>query len=233
MYYLATPKIFGFGHLLFIFVFIVLSVVSIYLVKKNCTTEASLKKVVKGFGWFLLAMIIFSRVSITVVSKRWFDIFPDSFCATSSLLFALAIIIGKKDNIVLHGFAYIGVMGGIATLIYPDFITQSTTYLYLPTISGLLHHSVSVYLFFLILCTGYLKPTIRKWYVILLCGCIFMTYGLLLYQLFNLPGAMLIGQPVIPNTIFYWYVIGPLFLLAYYIFILIWEYCKNKRQTSL
>lgn len=227
---LSTPKIFGFEHIIVLILLVSISITSIFFIKKKVTDEEKINKIIKGVGWLLLASIIFSRISITLVSKRWYDIFPDSFCAFSSFLFSLVIIIGKKDNIALHGVAYIGVMGGLATMVYPDFIEQSETIFYAPTISGLLHHVVMVYLFFLIIITGYLKPTIKKWYAILICGTIYMTYGLLLYQIFNLDGAMLIGEPIIHGTWFYWYVIGPAFLVLYYSFILIWEFIKKKKM---
>ena len=61
----------------------------------------------------------------------------------TSLVLSLGVLLGGKDNPVLH-FAWLpGLFGGITTVIYASFVDQGPSIFYLPTISGLLHHSLA------------------------------------------------------------------------------------------
>ena len=121
----------------------------------------------------------------------------------------------KKDNFVYHSIGYLGLLGGAITLLYPDFIGQSTSVFYLPTISGLIHHTVMLFLVILLFVTKQFNPTIKKYHYLPLGLCVVMTFGLAIYELcyekYGL-GAMEIGSEFIEGTGLTWIVVGLIFI---------------------
>ena len=226
------PKIMGIEHILYLIFWITMGVSTIYFIKRKVKDERTLTLITKGVGVLLLLAITWNRVSIAVVGKNSLKLLPDSFCGTCSLVFALAVILGKKDNIVLHGVAYMGVVGGLITIFYPDFIGQAPSIFHSRTISGLIHHTLMVYLFFLMLLTKYLRPTYKKWYAVVLTGSCFITYGLFLIKALGLPDAMQIENPILSGTKLYWYALCGIFLLVYGVFIALWELIKAQIERK-
>jgi hypothetical protein len=229
------PKIWGIEHIFYLIFWTILGVATICFIKKKIKDEKTLTIITKCIGLLLFMSIIWNRISIAVVAKSALKLFPESFCGTTSLVFSLAIIFGKKDNIVLHSVAYFGIVGGLITIFYPDFIGQAPSIFHSRTISGLVHHTLTVYLFVLIILTKSFRPTYKKWYAVVLGGTCFMTYGLFLIKVIGLPDAMLIENPILSGTKLYWYAICGIFLLLYGVFIASWEVIKilieRKKQN--
>ena len=119
-----------------------------FLAKKFAKTEKSQNITLKILAGLLFVSIITNRLSqvFRYDNVRWHCIIPDSFCGMTSLVLSLAVLFGKKNNGVLHFVWLLGLFGGVSTVIYADFVGQSSSIFYLPTISGLLHHSFSAML---------------------------------------------------------------------------------------
>lgn len=226
------PKLYGIEHILYLVVWILIGAVSLYFIKKKVKDEKTINLIVKGVGVLLLIAIIWNRAAIAMVGKNPLKLLPESFCGTSSLVFSLAIIFDKKDNIVLHGVAYMGVSGRIITLLYPDFIGQAASIFHSRTISGLIHHTLMIYLFMLITLTKYFRPTYKKWYAVVLVGTSFITYGLLLIKVLGFSDAMQIENPILGETKLCWYALGGIFLLVYALFITLWELLTKLSKKS-
>ena len=99
-------------------------------------------KVVAG----ILFLIIFTNRLALVFEYddvNWLDILPDSICSTSSYVLLLCLLIGKKNNKVLHFIWLIALGGGTITTFYSNFIGQHPSFLYPPTILGMMHHTWS------------------------------------------------------------------------------------------
>ena len=62
---------------------------------------------------------------------RWHLIIPDSYCGMTSLVLALAVLFGKKDNNVYHFVWLLGLFGGISTVIYATFVSQNSSFFYI------------------------------------------------------------------------------------------------------
>ena len=86
----------------------------------------------------------------------------------TSLILSLSILIGKKDNPVYHFVWLSGLFGGIATVIYPLFITYHSSFFHPTTISGLLHHSFTAMLVIGLLLFQQINITYKKWYYVVL-----------------------------------------------------------------
>jgi predicted benzoate:H+ symporter BenE len=116
-------------------------------------------------------------------------------------------------------------------MIYPDFIGQAQSIFYPLTISGLLHHSVSLYLSVLMIVTGFFQPTIRKFYIFPLGMSFYMTYGVFLMDCVGLEEAMYIHEPLIEGTIFTWYFVGFLICVITAVLLLMWEFIKTRKMN--
>ena len=130
-----NPQIFGWEHLTYLAVFIVFMIASLILIKIFVKSEKAKFITIKVVSALLLIFIVWNRIAIAVQYKSWTNIIPDSFCGMSSLVLALACLIGKKNNNVLHFVFYVAIVGGFLTMIYPDFIGQNHSLFYSNTIS--------------------------------------------------------------------------------------------------
>ena len=139
-------RVFGLVHWIYLLITLSLSVVGLFFAKKYAKTEKTQNIILKSIAGMLLIWILLNRLSqvFRYEETRWHLIIPDSFCGMTSLVLALAVLLGKKDNVAYHFLWSISLVGTIITLVYPTFLDQSSSVFYLPTISGLLHHSLSL-----------------------------------------------------------------------------------------
>lgn len=234
------PEIFGWQHIVYLVIFVVLSAVSIILIKKYCKTERALIISIKSTAALLLAFIIWNRICIVISNEDWFMLLPNTFCGITSFAFAVCALAFVRDNPTLHCLIYCGFVGGLITMIYPDFISQNQSFFYPNTISGLLHHSVSLYLSVLMLITGWVKPALNKWKYFPIGMAFMMVYGVLLLSISGRMtddgyDAMYIKHPLLEGTPLTWYVVGALMLILHIAFLLCWTYIPKfieKRRIT-
>ena len=168
MFLVSFQGVYGIGHIVYLIISILLMVLGIIIIKL-VKKEDIYFRIIKISGIILLILILINRISVTyydvVISKRegysWLNIIPNTFCGISSLILSLAIIFGKKDNVVLHLISYLGIIGGIITMFYPDFL-ESQNFFDLRSVSGLLHHTIMVWLVIICMLTKYIVPTMKK-----------------------------------------------------------------------
>lgn len=72
------------------------------LIKLYAKSEKSKIITVKVIAGVLLALILWNRIAIAVSDKNWLKLIPDIFCGMRSLVLSFAVLLGKKDNNVLH-----------------------------------------------------------------------------------------------------------------------------------
>lgn len=222
------PQVFGYQHIIYLIICISLMIVSIYFIKKYVKNEKSLSWIIRGVGLLLFICIAWNRIAITVNRGGIGNLIPNSFCGFSSFLLSLTLMFGKKNNIFMHCVMYFAIIGGTITMIYPDFIGQNESFFYSMTISGLLHHTLMVYAFFLCTITGYFTPSIKKWPILILGGCYYIAIGYFLIYVIGIGNAMEIKEPLLDGTILYWYILGPIFVVIYLVIVEIWELIRQK-----
>ena len=225
-----APQLFGIEHILYIVITTVLAVVGLLLAKKYAKSEKSQTSVLKILAGFLFVAIITNRISqvFRYGTIRWYCIIPDSFCGMTSLVLSLAVLFGKKDNAVLHFVWLLGLFGGISTVIYATFLDQDMSFFYIPTISGLLHHSFSATLVVAILMFKYIDITYKKWYYTLFGFACYMTVGAFLMHTFSLSDAFHIAEPLLPNTPLTAWVMAPMYAVGYGLVLWIVEILKKQ-----
>lgn len=227
-----NPQIFGWEHLTYLAIFIVFMVVSLILIKFYVKSEKAKLITIKVVAGLLLIFIVWNRISIAISNQSWTNIIPDSFCGMGSLVLALACLIGKRDNNVLHFVFYIAIIGGLLTMIYPDFIGQNPSIFYPNTISGLLHHSFAFYLCVLLLMLNYFTPNYKKWPNMIIGFMAYLTVGIFLMSVFGYDDAFYIYNPILSGTPLTVWLIAAIFAVVYIAFFVVYELVKRKLSNK-
>ena len=140
-----APELFGIEHILYIMISTLLGGGGLFLAYKYAKSDKTQKIILKCLAIALFISVMTNRLSqvFRYDNVRWYCIIPDSFCAMTSLVLSLAVLFGKKDNNVYHFVWLLGLFGGISSVIYATFVSQNPSFFYIPTFTGLLHHSFS------------------------------------------------------------------------------------------
>lgn len=226
-----APQLFGIEHILYIIISTIVASVTLLLGKKYAVSERSQRIFLKALALLLLAAITANRLSqvFRYGTVRWYCIIPDSFCGMTSLVLALAVLFGRKDNCVLHFVWLLGLFGGISTVIYATFLDQDVSFFYLPTISGLLHHSFSATLAVALLLFRQIRITYKKWHYTFFGFTAYLTLGTFLMHTFNLSDAFHIAEPLIPGTPLTAWVMAPMYAAGYGLILLSVELYSRKK----
>lgn len=228
------PQLFGIEHILYIIITTVVASAGLLLAKKYAKTDKSQTIVLKILAVLLFVAIMTNRLSqvFRYGTVRWYCIIPDSFCGMTSLVLALAVLFGKKDNHILHFVWLLGLFGGISTVIYATFLDQDISFFYIPTISGLLHHSLSAIVVVALLIFKQIDITYKKWYCTFFGFTSYLTLGAFLMHTFDLSDAYHIAEPLISDTPLTAWVMAPMYAVGYGLVLLIVELVKRKQNKK-
>lgn len=227
-------QVFGIEHFTYIGITTALAVTVLLLAKKYVKTERGQTVVLKSLAALLLIAIMMNRLSqvFRYNTVRWEQIIPDSYCGMTSLVLSLAVLFGKKDNDVLHCVWLLGLFGGISTVAYPTFIGQGPTVFYLPTISGLLHHSLCATVTVAIFLFGRMRVTYKKWYCTLFGFTCYLSVGAFLIGCLNFSDAFHIFTPLLDGTPLTTWVMAPIYAVCYALILFIFEMVRRKSQAK-
>ncbi len=227
-----NPQLFGPEHILYIVISTVLCSGALLLGKMYAKTEKAQSLFLKGLAVLLFVAIMTNRLSqvFRYEEVRWYAIIPDSFCGMTSLVLALAVLFGKKNNAAYHFLWLLGLFGGISTVIYATFVGQGPTIFYLPTISGLVHHSLSAALVVGLLMLEQIQITYKKWYCTFFGFTAYMTLGAFLMATFPITDAFHIAEPLLSDTPLTAWVMAPMYAAAYALILGIIELCRKKEK---
>ncbi len=224
--------VFGKEHWIYLAIFAAFSVAVLSLGKKCAKTERSQVVFLKSLALALLASIILNRFSqvFRYGMVRWEQIIPDSFCGMSSLVLSLAVLLGKKNNPVLHFVWFLALIGGVITMAYPSFLDQGPTIFYLPTISGLLHHSFAIIMVVALLLFDQFQITYKKWYYSIFGFTCYLTVGAFLMSVFHVSDAFHIVEPMLSGTPLTVWVVAPIYAVGYGSVLAIIELVRRKKS---
>lgn len=229
-----TPELFGHEHILYIVISTLLGSLILLVGHRVTKTERSQTYFVRALALLLLIAIVTNRLSqvYRYDTARWYCLIPDSICGMTSLTLSLGVLLGKKDNPVLH-FAWLpGLFGGISTVIYATFVGQGPTFFYLPTISGMLHHSLSATVVVALFLFRWIRVTYKKWYCMLFGFTSYLTVGAFLMHTFQMSDAFHIAQPLLPDTPLTVWVMAPMYAVAYAVILLGFEIGYRIKQCK-
>ena len=227
-------RVFGAVHWIYLILTGSVSVIGLVLVKKFAKTEKAQSIVLKSLGVLLLIWITINRLSqvFRYDEVRWELIIPDSFCGMTSLVLALAVLFGRKDNCVYHFTWFLGLVGGLITVCNPTFLDQGPSVFYLPTISGLLHHSVALVVIAALLLFGQIHITYKKWYCTLFGFTVYLTVGAFQMSVLGLADSFHIVEPILSGTPLTAWVMAPLYAAGYGLVLLVIELLRRKKWIS-
>ncbi len=231
-------RVFGSVHWIYLAITLPLTVVGLWCAKKYAKSEKSQTIVLKSTAAMLLIWILINRLSqvYRYDTVRWEQIIPDSFCGMSSLVLALAVLFGKKDNPVYHFVWFLGLIGALITIFNPTFLDQGPTVFYLPTISGLLHHSFALVMVCLLLLYKQIFITYKKWYCTLFGFTAYLTVGAFQMAVFGISDSFHIVEPILSGTSLTAWVMAPMYAVGYGLILLCVELVRKhlakKRENK-
>ena len=227
------PELFGIEHILYLLISTVTASVALLCAKRYFKDENSQRIFLKLLAVLLFIAILANRLSqvFRYDTVRWYLIIPDSFCGMTSLVLSLAVLFGKRNNNVLHFVWLLGIFGGISSSIYASYVGQGPTIFYLPTISGLLHHSISATLVVALLMFNQIDITYKKWYYTFFGFTSYLTLGAFMMQEFGMSDAFHIAEPLIEGTFFTAWGMAPLYAVGYALILWIVEITKANRKS--
>ena len=229
-----NPVLYGKEHIIYLIVSFSVTIILLFVIKKYVKREKTLIIIAKLTGILLLAAVMLNRASVMVKDgeTNLLHLLPTTFCGCASTFLALGAIFLKKDNFIYHSILYLALVGGTATLFYPDFIGQAPSVFYLPTISGLLHHSIHLFLALYLILTRQVYPTLKKYFYLPLGLCCLMTLGIFEINALKFSGCMEIGREFISGTRLTWYSVGAIFLVLHFFFLLTFDVLRKKEKYN-
>ncbi len=229
------PVLYGTEHLIYIAISLVLAFIVCFCAKRFAKTEKSQKIIIKCAGALLFATILANRLALVFerTTPNWQKLLTDSFCSTSSYVLSLTLLFGKRDNNVLHFIWFIALVGGAITTFAPDFIGQNPSFLYPPTILGLLHHTFSAIIVVLLFLFKYLNLTYKKWYCTLWGFTSYFTYGAFLLCVVGFSNPFYMVRPAISGTPFTAWVIAPIYIVVYALILLVVELTRRHVRKKI
>ncbi len=226
--------VFGGVHIIYLLITLPLSAFGLFLAKRYAKTEKTKKIILKSIAAMLFIWILINRLSqvFRYSDVRWEQIIPDSFCGMTSLVLSLAVLFGKKDNVVYHFVWSLGLVGSLITVFYPTFLGQGPTVFYLPTISGLLHHSLALVMIIALFLFDQIHVTYKKWYCTLFGFTAYLTVGAFQMAVFGFSDSFHIVEPMLDGTPLTVWVIAPIYLVCYAAVLLIFELVRKYRKKK-
>jgi len=233
--------VFGMGHTLWFIFSNIIGITAIVLIKKRCRTERSQNIAMWTVAGLLLISIVVHRFIFAFIGGARGGgsvgyLIPNTFCAMTSFLFAIAVLaIRNKNNVVFHCLIYMSFIGTLIVNLYPDFIGDDGWGAL--TVFSLLHHTFSFYLGLLIVVLGKWSPDIRKWYAVWLGLAVYFSFGYILMEIVGLSEAfgIVYGFGVLPETdhvgraiigSMHYTIAGLIFLVCQFGIIGLWSLCR-------
>ncbi len=236
---LLVPQVFGKEHLIFLAVFLTVAIVATVLAKLYLKSEKSQWIYMRIMAALVLLFNILNRVGVGLDGGGFLFALPNTYCSLTSFILPIVVLFGKKNLYCYNCLWYMALVGGLATIIYPDFIVQAETIWHLNTIFSLLHHGT---IFFLVITMGMFKvfrPSIKRSWVFPLGFCLYIVVGTFEIHFLKLEEAMCIVQPLLSGTpLNCWFILAVGTALVYIASIL-YEYTpklikkiKEKKETK-
>ena len=229
-----NPQVFGKEHLIYVAVSLLVAFAVCFFANRYAKTEKEKTFVIKLSAAVLFLIIFTNRLALVFEydTADWKKLIPDSFCSTSSYILPIALLLGKKNNNVLHFIWLIALAGGVITTFYPNFIGQNPSFMYPPTILGMMHHTWSAIVVILMLMFGYFELTYKKWYCTLFGFTSYLSFGAFLMCVMKYGNPFYMTGPALDGTIFTVWVIAPIYIAVYALILLIVELVKRKKNKA-
>ncbi|MBR3891059.1 MAG: hypothetical protein IKJ30_03215 [Bacilli bacterium] len=229
------PRLYGPEHTIYVIVSVLVAIISCVCAKLFIKTDRSKGIFMRCAGGILFLIILLNRIALVFEygDIDWKELLTDSICSTSSYVLGLALLFGKKDNCILHFVWFISLAGGTITTFYSNFIGQHPSFLYLPTILGMMHHTVSAIIVILMLILKYVNISYKKWYYTLWGFTSYLSYGAFLMCVLDIGNPFYMVEPAIDNTPFTVWVLIPIYVVVYSLILLGVEIIRKRKKELI
>jgi hypothetical protein len=229
-----VPRLYGPEHTIYVIVSVLVAIISCVCAKLFIKTDRSKSIFMRCAGGILFLIILLNRIALVFEygDIDWKELLTDSICSTSSYVLGLALLFGKKDNCILHFVWFISLAGGTITTFYSNFIGQHPSFLYLPTILGMMHHTASAIVVILMLILKYVNISYKKWYYTLWGFTSYLSYGAFLMCVLDIGNPFYMVEPAIDNTPFTVWVLIPIYVVVYSLILLGVEIIRKRKKRN-
>lgn len=230
------PKVYGKEHIIFLVIYFVVAITAIVLSKLFLKSKKSQMIYLRTLAGLTLLFNLLCRIGVAIYEEPY-EWFPATVCSMTSFVLPTLVLLRKENDTLYHGVFYIAIVGGIATLIYPDFISQGPSIFQLNTFMGLLHHGTLFLLALSMILFGWFQPSLKKSFVFPITICIYIAIGAFAIRKLGLEDGMLINSPIVKGTpIDCWFILLFGTVLVYFISfvyeIVYLKWYKNRKQKQ-
>ena len=230
-------------HILFLMVFVIITVVQSLLLYKKTPSEKCKKIYTFILSIVIIIGVILTRVSVTVHNTinnidnyKWYYFVPDTWCSLNGIMYALNILAFKRNKNMLHFTAFLGFLGGVMAIFFPNFL-QEIAFFDVRSFPSFLYHACMILLSLFLIQSHDLVPTLSKSYFFVIGMIIYMLIGAFEKNVMHMPYPMQLDQPFFTKTPFLtqltsWYTV----ILGQFIFViitcLIFDLLSKKKKDS-
>lgn len=223
-------EIYGIEHILYLVISIILMIGVIVLTKFFVPKEKVfiVMKVLAGIG---LILIIINRIVVAKSRNGDFQSFlPDTYCSMMGFILPIVVLLFKPNTKIFQFAIFAGMIGGLLTLFYPDFLVYFDNIFNIHPFTGLLYHTNMFFMFLVAIICGYHKPTFKNWSSLPIGLAFLVVFGVFGNNVIGQTNNMYLNAPLINGTIFSWWFVGILFIILYTIILQIYEMVTLPKQ---
>lgn len=222
-------QVFGIEHIIYMIVAAIIMAGLIIVIKIFVPKDKMFipMKVTAAIG--IVIMIIYRIVVSRSRSGTFLDFIPDTFCSMMGFIMPLTVLIFKPDTKIFQYAMFCGMLGGLLTLIYPDFLVYFDNIFNIHPFTGLLYHTLMLFMFLLAIITKYFVPTFKRWTSLPIGLAFMVVFAVFGNSVLGQSNNMYLKAPLLPGTPLTWWLVGILFLILYTIILQIYEMCTLPR----
>lgn len=174
-------------------------------------------------------MIVYRIVVAKSRNSTFKDFLPDTFCSMMGFIMPIVILCFKPKTKIYQYAMFCGMIGGLLTFIYPDFIVYFDNIFNIHPFLGLLYHTNMLFMFLLAIISKYFVPTFKNWTALPIGLAFMVVIAVFGNNVLNQSNNMYLNAPLISGTPLTWYLVGILFIILYTIILQIYEMFTLKK----
>lgn len=222
-------KIFGLEHILFLSFTILFTIISIIIFNKFIPKN-KFHIVIKITSIILLIFIISSRILLSIKNNNPLSFLPSTYCSMMGFVLPIVALFFKPNSKTFQFAISAGFIGGILTIIYPDFIELYNSMFEPIPFTGFVYHALMVYLFCISLFCKYYLPTFKNWSSLPIGLAFMVVVGEFGNTVLGQSNNMNLNRPILEGTIFTWWFLGISIIIWYTIILQIIEFFVLPKQ---
>lgn len=216
-------EIYGLEHIIYLVISLIL-IIGLTIVFKFFIPKEKMFIVMKVLSAISLVLIIINRIVVANSRNKDFVSFlPDTYCSMMGFVLPIVVLIFKPTTKTFQYAIFAGMIGGLLTLFYPDFLVYFDNIFNIHPFTGLLYHTFMFFIFIVAISTGYFKPSFKNWSSLPIGLAFMVVVGAFGNSALNQSNNMYLNAPLISDSILTWWFVGILFLILYTLILQIYE----------